>query len=66
MRCFTAHASSETDLVATYISGEPGEPCKVLHLTKATLSRFLATGGARPIGPARDRRGGGRARGLAA
>lgn len=39
---FCAHATSEQDLVATWVSGPPGENCRVLHLTKKTLAQFLA------------------------
>ena len=34
--------ASDQDLVATWISGEAGEPCNVLHLTCRSLQKFLA------------------------
>lgn len=41
-KAFTSQCTSDQDLVATWVSGNPDEPCKVLHLTKDTLHRFLA------------------------
>lgn len=41
MEAFTSHCSTDSEIVATWISGEPNELCKVLHLTKATLHQFL-------------------------
>lgn len=39
---FCAHAESDQDLVATWLSGEPGHNCHMLHLTRSSLARFLA------------------------
>ena len=39
---FCAHATHDEQLVATWVSGMPGENCRVLHLTRRTLSQFLA------------------------
>ena len=41
MEAFCANCSSGNDLVATWVSGEPNEPCKVVHLTKRLLHQFL-------------------------
>ena len=38
---FCAQAESEHDIVATWIAGQPNENCRVLHLTRGTLERFL-------------------------
>ena len=42
MEAFTSHCVNDSELVATWVSGEPNELCRVLHLTKATLHQFLA------------------------
>ena len=39
---FCAHAAGDNDIVATWISGQQGEDCKMLHLTASSLVRFLA------------------------
>jgi hypothetical protein len=41
-KAFCAHTTTEQDLVATWVSGDPGENAKVLHLTQSTLGQFLA------------------------
>lgn len=42
MEAFTSHCVNDSELVATWVSGEPDALCRVLHLTKATLHQFLA------------------------
>ena len=40
-KMFCAHAANESDLVATWVSGDPGESCRVLHLTRGSIEHFL-------------------------
>lgn len=42
LHAFCAHCRSEHEIVATWVSGAPGTECRVLHLTKATLAKFLS------------------------
>ena len=38
---FCAHAVGDHDIVATWIAGQQGENCKMMHITASTLLRFL-------------------------